>query len=435
MTGLIAGLTLAALTAQAQPQALTVEDAVKIALQNAFAVRLAESSAEQAKDNQKAASAALRPKITAGAQYIRLAQGVSNSFGGSGFGGSTSDSKQFNAQLAQLIDISGTTHRAVDAAKFQKLSRQMDVATQVNEIKNLVRGQFYQVLQSRALVKVQQDALGSAQLRLKNALLREAQGDVSHFDVLRLQTDAKRSEQALVDAENNYEIAKQTLNSFLGRPIETEFDPADVTGAMDVSMEAERALGVATKNRPEVRSGGYLVQSAESLVGVEQGALKPSLAFSTQYTRTIDPSPGQTVQSLFGVLTLSFTLSDSGLTRSRVNAAREVEKQAAIRLEQTKLAVSLDVRSALTRLESAKKAYEVAIAGQDFAKEALRLAQLRYDEGAGILLDVTTAQSDLTQAQGAAVTARYQYLSAVAALQRAVGTDDLTASAQEGESL
>ena len=55
--------------------------------------------------------------------------------------------------------------------------------------------------------------------------------------------------------------------------------------------------------------------------------------------------------------------------------------------------------------------------------------------GGGILLDVTTAQAELTRAQAAVVTARYQYLSAVASLQRAIGTDDLTASRQEAAKL
>jgi outer membrane protein len=88
--------------------------------------------------------------------------------------------------------------------------------------------------------------------------------------------------------------------------------------------------------------------------------------------------------------------------------------------------VSLEVRSAYTKLVTAREAYDVAVSGRDLAKEALRLAQLRYDEGAGILLDVTTAQADLTRAQVAAVNARYQYLAAVAALQKAIGQDDLS---------
>ena len=423
MTGFLAGV---ALIAAALPQQqLTIEQAVGIAVENAFAVRIAESQFEQAKANHAAAGGALGPKISGSAQYVRLAEGVSTGSGSGGFGGSTADSKQVSLVLSQLIDIFGVTRNSVQAARFQRMSSEMLVEAQVNEIKSLVRAQFYQTLQAKALVLVQSDELTSARQRLANAKLREAAGDVSRFDVMRLETDAKRSEQALLEAEGAYTLAKQALNSLLGRAIETVFEPADVAPQMDVRVSADDAVAAAHQNRPEVKSNNFLVQAADKLVGVEAGGLKPSLSFSAQYSRVIDPAPGQFENSLFGVLNLSIPLYDSGITRNRTAAARAVREQAQIRLEQVRLSVSSDVHSAITRLETTRRGYEVAQAGLEFARESLRLAQLRYDEGAGILLDVTTAQGELTRARAALVTAQYQYLSAVAALQRALGTDDL----------
>lgn len=427
------GPVLALAVLASQQQTLTVDQAVDLAVNNAFAVRAAQSSADQAKANQSVASGALRPKINATGQYVRLAEGVSFTAGGGGggFSGSTADSKQINLVLSQLIDVFGVTRKSVEARKFQKLASESDVATQVNEVKNLARGQFYQTLQTRALVRVQEEDLQNAKRRLENAKKREAAGDVSHFDVLRLETDLKRSEQLLTEAQGNFSLAKQALNNILGRPVETDFDPQDASAPIDVQIAPDDAVAKAHANRPEVASGDYLVKAANSLAEFESGGLKPTFSFSAQYNRVIDPAPSQTVQSLFGILSISVPVSDAGITRARTRAAREAEEQAKIRLEQTKLAVSLDVRSALTRLETADKALVSALSGQDLAREALRLAQLRYDEGAGILLDVTIAQAELTRAQAAVVTARYQYLSAVAALQRALGTDDITQARPE----
>ena len=429
MTAAFLGVALAGvLPCQSQ---LTVEEAVQIALENAFVVRIAQSQADEARARQGAARGSMGPQLSGTAQYVRLAEGVSFSTGGSGFGGSAADSKQINLVLSQLIDISGVSRNTVEAARYQRLSSEMGVEVQVNEVKNLVRAQFYQVLETRALVGVQSDELKSARQRLANAKLKAEAGEISQFDVLRLDSDARRSEQALLDAARNYALARQSLNNMLGRPIETEFEPLDVLDLVPVVVDVEKAVSLAQENRPEVRSGDFLVRAADRLVEVEKGGLKPSLTFSAQYSRAIDAAPGQTVQSLFGVLTMSFPLWDSGVTRSRTSAAREVKEQAAIRLEQTKLGVSLEVRSALTRLLSAREAYDVAVSGLAVATEALRLAQLRFDEGAGILLDVTTAQAESTRAHGAVVTARYQYLSAVAALQKAVGSDDLSVGSEE----
>ncbi len=427
---MIGGL-LALAAAVAQQSQLSVDEAVEIALKNAYVVRIAQSQADQAAANQRAASGALRPQVSGQGQYIRLAEGVSFGSGSGGFGGSTADSKQINVTLSQLIDVFGVTRSTVEAARFQKLSSEAVVDIQENEVKNAVRAQFYGVLQAKALVKVQSDELASARQRLSNAKIKEAAGDVSRFDVIRLETEVKRSEQALLVARGDYTLAKQALNNTMGRAIEMEFEPVEVESLGGGAVDAQAAVALAQEQRPEVRSGDYLVKAAEKLVEFEKGGLKPTFSFSAQYSRTIDPAPGQVAQSLFGIFTISFPLWDSGVTRARTGAARDVRDQAALRLDQTKLAVALEVRNAITRLETSREAYVVAQSGLEVATEAYRLAQLRFDEGAGILLDVTTAQAELTRAQAAVVTARYQVLTAIAALQKAVGRDDLSARAKE----
>ena len=160
---------------------------------------------------------------------------------------------------------------------------------------------------------------------------------------------------------------------------------------------------------------------------LQQGGSLPIITIGATWTRVIDPFPGQAANSAQAFLQFTIPLYNSGVTRARAQAARQDEEQSRIILEQIRHLISLDVLNALTRIETASKAYEVALKGQDLATESLRLAQIRYDEGAGILLDVTTAQSELTRAQGSVVTAKYQYLTAIAALQAATGTDNLSA--------
>ena len=66
---------------------------------------------------------------------------------------------------------------------------------------------------------------------------------------------------------------------------------------------------------------------------------------------------------------------------------------------------------------------QIAIAGADVAAatEAVRVQQERYRLGAGTLLDLLTAQANLTQAAVSQVQARYNYLIARAQLEAIVG--------------
>lgn len=416
---------------------LTIDQAVQAAISNAFAVRLGQKDVARADQLFREAGGLLKPQLNMVGSYTRTDGSGTASFGTPGQGGSTvgglNEFKQFQVTASNIIDLTGTARNGVVATRLQRDAAQETLNAQVNTVKNLARSQYFQVLQAVALVTVQEDELRAARERLRNTRIRHEAGDVSKFDVLRLETEEKRSEQALVDAEGNLSLAKHGLNNVLGRPIDTEFDPVDVPEFGAIDTDYGRALKLAYANRPEIRSGEFSFEAFMRFRKLQQGGSLPIVTVGATWTRVIDPFPGQAASSAQAFLRFTIPLYTSGVTRARVESARQDEEQSRINLEQIKHLVSLDVLNALTQIETASKAYEVSLKGRELAKESLRLAQLRYDEGAGILLDVTTAQSELTRAQGSVVTAKYQYLTAIAALQGAVGKDDLTPNGVEAK--
>ncbi len=430
------GVVLAA-AGQTEPARLTIDDAVNIALKNAFDVRLSESNVEKARQNAKAAAGNLGPTLNVTGSYIRWddngPQAVTASR--SRDAGSTSnaslpkDTKNMQFTVNQLIDITGAVHKGVDASKLAAKAQQEGFDAQVNATRYIVRSSYYGVLQARAMVKVQEDDLRAAQERLGKAKIHEKEGDIAHFDVLRLETDLKRSEQALLTAKSNLVLAKQALNNTLGRPIETPFEPVDVTTSIaPIDQKIEDLVQLALANRSEIRAAKLGVQALGKVRQSEERGSQPTLLLSAVHSRAIDKMPGQLESYSYGMAVVSWPLFDSNITRSRVRAARQDEEQAKIQLQQAELGITLEVQSALTRVTTAKEGLEVALKGEQLAAEALRLAQLRYDEEAGVVLDVITSQAALTAAHASVVNAGYEYRSALSALQKAVGKDDLVLS-------
>ena len=204
-----------------------------------------------------------------------------------------------------------------------------------------------------------------------------------------------------------------------------------VAGPIEMSRavaEPDRYIAVALKTRPDLRSAEDRTKFLNFISETERRGTLPSLSLSATHTRTLDPSVNQRDKSTTATAFLSFPIFDSGITRARVAAAKEDERQAQLAVEQIGLAVGLQVRQALVRLENAQQTLEVARKTVEQASEALRIAEVRYEAGEGILLDITDAQLSLTQAKQAVVAARYDYLAAYADLQFAVGTDDLDAA-------
>lgn len=419
MTGIFLMIAAVALS-QDVPQ-LTLADALAQAQASAFTVRVADSNIREAGAQETIAKAALGPSATLNGTSQYSETHTSGGFGQNGSNFSTS----VNLTVRQLIDISRTASLRVDAAEYNTESLRAARDAELNTVRGLVKQKFFAALQAKELVGVREAAVKSTQERLEKIKIRFNEQVVAKFDVLRVEGELKKAEQDLIQAKGNYEFAKQDLNNLLARPIDTEFEPV---GSPTFETELRDPLVYvrgSLNERPELRQANLSIQALEKLREVEQRAGLPTLNVQAGYGQNIDPSFGQPDRQTTASATLSIPIVTSGAIKANTQRARENEERAKILLEQLQLAVTFEVRVALTQWATAKATYDTAVQNRIFAEEAYRLAVLRYDEQVGILLDVTVAQSELTAARANEVVAAYQLRTAYAALQKAVGTDDL----------
>ena len=125
------------------------------------------------------------------------------------------------------------------------------------------------------------------------------------------------------------------------------------------------------------------------------------------------------------LVTGSYPLFDAGLARGAVRIAEAGRDSALNQLEIIRQQVRLDV-------EQAYSTRQANLEAAGLAQAAVTAAQVNYDaviasrkEGIGTVLDITTAQATLTQAQSQYVTAVYNFYIADAQLQRAIGRNDV----------
>lgn len=418
MTGWYFALPLALSGIQDTPT-LTIDDAVRIGLENSFGIRIAESNLRKTEEQVREAEGSLWPKLTFNATYTRFDKATVSD----GIVFSPIDSKQAQLVLSAPIDLAGNLGQAVRAADATKRSRRADIVTEANNLKRDIRTAFFQVLQSEALVQVNEEAVNNNNERLRVTKSRYDNGAVPLVEVLRAETMLKQSESELVTAKNRMELAKSSLNNTIGRDIRISFDAVDVSALPKVTQNSNELVEVAWKNRPEIISAENQIEALILAKKIAGRGLQPSLNVSLTYSRTIDPGFGQRENSGTGVLAFSWPIWDRGVTRARVAQAEEDVQQAKIRVDQLKLGISLQVDQALTNLRNAQARLEVAEKQVDLAKETYRLAKLRSDEGEGIQLEVTDAQTEFTRAQTGLVTARYDYLTAYSELLRALGDE------------
>lgn len=404
---------------------LTLDQAVLLASTQAFSVRTAEVNAAKAQDLVDLSKTAQGLNVKLNGGYTHLEQfGVKKVVGMSG---PQPDQTTVSLAISQVIDITGAIGKAVSQARLMREAQTHLVKSEVNKIKAQVRSSYFQILQADALALNQQAEVKAASERLAKAEVRYKNEAIPRFDVIRFETELRRSEQAVVDAKLTAILARQSLNNILGRPIDTPLDVVPVEGLPSVGLLPEEVTKTALSQRPDLKAGEKNLEALVKVREREALGMGPQLSVGAQHSETLSKvGTGAARGTTAAVINVSLPLYDSHLTRTKVRSANKDIEQASILLEQARLGIALEVRSALSRLSSTMESYQTAKKAKDLSQEALRLAQLRYDEGVGILVDVISAQSEFTRASNAVVIAEFQIQAAYAELQRAAGSDSLT---------
>lgn len=121
----------------------------------------------------------------------------------------------------------------------------------------------------------------------------------------------------------------------------------------------------------------------------------------------------------FGV---SLPIFDGFSRASRVSAARAQEDDARESLRAERLRIDASVRLGVLGVNTAWQAARIADTNRGASADQLSLAEQRYQVGSGTALEVADAQNAVTQAEATYVQAVYDYHSAVADLERTVGS-------------
>lgn len=413
---------------QAQTGPLTIDQAVQVALQNGYSVLIAQTRVNRQGAVVSETAGQLGPKVNLGATYTRYDREGTSTSGSQTIVTSPIDTKSASVSASIPIDINGGLHHQLGAAKSNYRASLENLAAAGNDIKLNARNAFFAVLRAQRFVDVQQQALKDAQDQLKNTQLLEQNGVAAHVDTLRVQSQVQQSQSDLIAARNSLAIANSNFNAVLARPIDTPVEVVDIAALPEPPTDEAKLRDEAHAQRPEAKA---LLETRKALEQVRKAAQTgnmPTLNFAVNYNRSFNPGAFAQPYTLGGTLTLGFPIFDSGITKARVQEARQDEDQARLLYDQQLESISQEVRQAMANLTNANERLDSATKQVQYTEENLRLARIRYQAGEGILLQVTDAETLLTQARNQEVSARYDYLTAYSQLQHALGVDDVKAA-------
>lgn len=295
-----------------------------------------------------------------------------------------------------------------------------------------VKQRYYGLLKAQELVEVQQEALKLGLKRQEEAEIRLEVGAGTRVDLLRLQVAADNARADLINAEQQVQLARASLNHVLGRGLWAPLETVALAGDPDLPPETAEEETMAALVDQAKRSNPGLEQarrnrsSAEMNLKARRAAWHPRLSGNLSYSRNnevFERVYGDLDQNyrLNAGLSLTYQLFDGGLRSADVDRARSSLESARLGLEQQERDLALSVETTYLELVRLGRILRIARRTAELAAEDLRLAEERYRVGKGRLLEVLDAQVGLTSARNNRVNTRYDLALAEADLERLTG--------------
>jgi outer membrane protein TolC len=339
---------------------------------------------------------------------------------------------QVTLTASQLIWDGGASIASRRASRINEDAAYYTLRDTIDTVVQTVRTQFYQILLDRALVQVQEESVNLLQSQLEDQKSRFEAGTVPQFNVLQAEGQLQNQIPQLIAARNNYRISQLTLSRTLGIPADRQYvtdTPLPVVGELGfhpINYDLGSALIAARANRPFLKAQRSAILANVENITVQAAGFQPTVTANIgleQRSAGISNNLAQTLQGWFLGLQGSWNIFDGLLTYGKLKQARAQLEQSKVTYDDSVRQVELEVGTAVSNLRQAAQTVESAQTGVNVNLEALRLADERLAAGTGTQLDVLNAQTQLTTARSNLVQAQFQYISAVAAYQQATATE------------
>jgi outer membrane protein len=249
---------------------------------------------------------------------------------------------------------------------------------------------------ARQLVSDQVTAL--AESKLKSTL------DVSFANV-----NLGEAKLLQVQAQNDVKAAEAELATAMGLPNEAGFVLAEEGMPGPLPDRVDDLLRAAFQNRPELKDLRLEQSAIERFVKAEHALFYPSVGVVG--TAGFAPSGVPEIAGRYGAIGLNVNIPifNGGLFKARQAEAELKAKAATQNVNDLENRVARDVRVAYLNATTAYDRMGLTDQLLNQAQQSADLAKTRYDLGLGSIVELSQAELNLTSAQIASATARYDY--------------------------
>ena len=269
-----------------------------------------------------------------------------------------------------------------------------------------------QLTESNVIFK---ENLSISKERQKRSEVAFIHGQGNKLAVLNAEVDVTNDSINLIQIKQQLDNSKRDLNLLLNRPIEQVFG-VDLNVDFVSSILIESWLETAAENNVELLKQKSNSQINSYDVKISQSGYLPTLGLVGSYGWNLNKSPASaffpgtnnTSYSVGVGASLSWNLFDGGRTLTRVKNAKLTYENQDLLEQESKLGFSRDIKNSIQNFKNAKEIFNIQKKQVETATYNFDRSRAQYKLGSITAIEFRQAQINLTNSQNQRTIAKYQ---------------------------
>jgi outer membrane protein len=408
---------------------LELEQAIKIALENNYSIRISRNTSEIATTNAKGAVSYLLPVVSGDFSTNKTIQNTEltqQSGAVSNIDGAVSTNTNYGVALNWKIFDGFEMFANYDRLKaFEKLG-ELNAKVQVQNTISDVISTYYDLVKKQQELEATSTALEISRIRMQNAESRYTIGKGSRLEVLAAQVDLNTDTTNLLRKRDEYRTSMIRLNETLARDINTNFNVSDSI-RIDESLQLEQLKTYIESQNPDMQTAMINQRLAKLNLKAVKANRYPDINFTSGYNFNNSSSETgfireQKAQGLNYGLNASINIFN-GFYQNRSEKAAKLEfDNSSYALERTQLNIQAQLQSDYQNYLTNLQLVKLEAANVNVAKQNLDISLEKYKLGSIVPLELRVAQQNYVDAITRYTDAQYQAKTAEIQLKQLTGT-------------
>ena len=395
---------------------LSLEQAVKIALQNNYSINIARNEKEISDNNLSLGNAGFLPSLNAEGSYSKSNNNTTQEYlTGQQIERSNAKSSSLSGDITLNWTIFNGFQMFASFNQLKELKKQGETNFKIaveNNISDVITT-YYDIVRQKQVLKVIERSINISEERMRIAQDKKQLGSGSKFDLLQAQVDLNEDRSSLLNEELTLKQDKVLLNRLMGRNVDFDFQINDTVISINKDLSLDELSNEVENNNSRLILAKQNKNLSKINLQLARSDWYPEISLFAGYNYVHSESEAGFLKSNTNK-SINYGINASLNIFNGLNTSRNIEnaeisiKNSDLSYNQTKKIVDADLKNAFNAYKNSLTLVNLETENVKAAEENSSIALERLRLGNIAPLDFRETQRKLIDAKSRLVGAQFE---------------------------